>query len=857
MKKFLQKFALVCAALLPSFAWGQTVTVTANLQNMFGAAQATKTQVCFSLTDGNGNQLSNPRTSGGVIVPTATQCVLPNGSGVVSTPVIANDQITPAGSIYSVTYLFNGRQVHGDIYQFLLADGTENLNTKVGLTTPPVVPTPTGDTTYARLDGANSPFTNPIGAPVFNASTGFEIAGGATSGRYLKGNGTNFVVSNGAAAGVGSNANCSNSFLTQVNLNNDTAPTGNCAAVTQGAVTNGYVDLSSAQNVGGVKTFTSDSIFKSMNGLTVVYADQFANVQAAITACPSTGCLIDARSPNVNLTLGALDTGSNTKIVTLLLGPFTYTFTQITVRQGFNIVGAGILDTLLNNNGTNANPAFVIPQVNNNIITVHWSDFTVNALAGNTSQDGIFFDASTLTNAGVQYSTFTNIIFLGFNGVGVHLKCTQNGSSGSIGCIQGDTFTNVQSTRPSGATGASQNALRIDGAVGQIEFWNCWFLGTTNDTGTNVFVGTNSTSNPYSIHFHGTTVQNGNAYTIDGANSVTTENDHFEQLKGVYNLLTTSQLIVGINFKTPFINSNVGVNAGNGYIINTNSVTNCDVTLDSPFLGVSPDNLVKNTGGNACSVRLLGARTFNSATPTNVFVTSGVTGTATPAATLDIRSWTTVQLSSSATSITTLRSNLSPGESVTFFVSSGTAQFATGGNLGLALAASPYVVNAGDSVTFTRVDAGTPAFILTGTSVTRGGTAKVDTTGLAANVGSTVLYTVPANQGGMYLISGYDVVTQQATTTSTLPNIQIVWTDNDTNVASAAVNLTPSSAGGPANPAVGFNSLNNVGAAGVGNIITVSAKAGSNINYQTVNYASTGATAMQYALHIKVQYLGQ
>lgn len=168
MKKILLKLALLGATLFAyNAANAQTVAVTADLKTMFNAGAATKTQVCFSLTDGNGNQLSNPRTSSGVIVPTATQCVSPDGSGHISTTVIANDQITPSNSIYSVTYTFNGRVVHGDIFQFALADGTENLNTKTSLSTVPVVSTPTGDTTYARLDGGNSPFT---GNETFNGS---------------------------------------------------------------------------------------------------------------------------------------------------------------------------------------------------------------------------------------------------------------------------------------------------------------------------------------------------------------------------------------------------------------------------------------------------------------------------------------------------------------------------------------------------------------------------------------------------------------------------------------------------------------------------------------------------------------
>lgn len=575
----------------------------------------------------------------------------------------------------------------------------------------------------------------------------------------------------------------------------------------------------------------------------VVYADQFANVQAAINALPAAGGTVDARSPSTNLALGALDTGSNTKIVTLLLGPYTYTFTQIIVRQGFNIIGAGNLDTLLNNNGSNANPAFVIPQVNNNIITVKWSDFTVNGLSGNTSQDGMFFDASTLTNAGVQYSIFTNIILLGFNGSGIHLKATQNGVSGSTGAIQGNTFVNVQSTRPTGATGATQNALRIEGGVGQCDFWNCWFLGTTSDTGTNVFCGTTGVQGPYSIHWHSCTNQNGFAYIFDGCTSCTTENDHFEVIKGCYNIATTSQLVAGLNFKTPHINSNVAVNAGNGYVINIpNTVTNADVTLDTPFMGNSnPDHLVINAAAGA-TVKTINCRTFNSVSPTNVFVSSGGTLQAAPAATLDIHGFNSVQLSASGTSITTLKSTLMPGEQVTFYATGGTAQFATGGNLTLGSQVSPFVLQAGDSATFLRVDAGTPAFILI--AYTQNGKISVDLAAQAANIGVTTLYAVPAGAGGWYFVQAYLSTTQAATTSSTQPNIVTAWTDADNSAAQSVTNNPQNPTGNALTGSVAITTF------------TFRAKASTNITYQTTGYASVGATPMQYGLHIKLEYLG-
>jgi hypothetical protein len=111
----------------------------------------------------------------------------------------------------------------------------------------------------------------------------------------------------------------------------------------------------------------------------------------------------------------------------------------------------------------------------------------------------------------------------------------------------------------------------------------------------------------------------------------------------------------------------------------------------------------------------------------------------------------------------------------------------------------------------------------------------------AANIAPTTIYAVPT--GGLYRVAIYAVETQAATTSSTLPNVGVLWTDNDTNVALSAVTVTPT------------NTANALGAFGNADIV-ISAKSGTNIQYQTSNYASVGGTPMQYAVHLRVEYLG-
>jgi hypothetical protein len=121
--------------------------------------------------------------------------------------------------------------------------------------------------------------------------------------------------------------------------------------------------------------------------------------------------------------------------------------------------------------------------------------------------------------------------------------------------------------------------------------------------------------------------------------------------------------------------------------------------------------------------------------------------------------------------------------------------------------------------------------------------AKVDLATQNANISTTTLYAVPANEGGMYRASCYAVETTADGASSTLPNIGVGWTDADSSVALSAGNVTPT------------NTANAAGAFGQGSQI-VYAKGGTNITYQTSNYASGTAGAMKYSVHIKLEKLG-
>jgi hypothetical protein len=127
--------------------------------------------------------------------------------------------------------------------------------------------------------------------------------------------------------------------------------------------------------------------------------------------------------------------------------------------------------------------------------------------------------------------------------------------------------------------------------------------------------------------------------------------------------------------------------------------------------------------------------------------------------------------------------------------------------------------------------------------------AAIDLTAQAANIGATNMFTTIAT--GRYSVSSYVVETTAGSISSTLPNVQIVYTDPDTNAA-ITIDATPILAGAGLGQTGALNA-NTIGTTASG-VIAISAKTATNIQYQTVNYASNAA-GMQYALHLVLQKL--
>jgi hypothetical protein len=110
---------------------------------------------------------------------------------------------------------------------------------------------------------------------------------------------------------------------------------------------------------------------------------------------------------------------------------------------------------------------------------------------------------------------------------------------------------------------------------------------------------------------------------------------------------------------------------------------------------------------------------------------------------------------------------------------------------------------------------------------------------------------------GAYRVSWYAVVTQAATTNSTLggsTGFQLVYTDTDTNASATSPAAGAPTAG--SNLAYSQTNQGNTVGDSASGVITINAKTGTSLAFD-FGYTSSGATVMQYAITVRVEYMDQ
>lgn len=116
---------------------------------------------------------------------------------------------------------------------------------------------------------------------------------------------------------------------------------------------------------------------------------------------------------------------------------------------------------------------------------------------------------------------------------------------------------------------------------------------------------------------------------------------------------------------------------------------------------------------------------------------------------------------------------------------------------------------------------------------------------LTANA-TIMLFQVPGNMGGMYFPHIVIDVVTAAGTSSTLPQVNLTWTDLDSGVQQTQA-LTNTLA---------TNGQGNHGQKSVFGFQDINIKAGTLVTIATSGYASSGAPVMAYVCHAKLVYLG-
>lgn len=470
------------------------------------------------------------------------------------------------------------------------------------------------------------------------------------------------------------------------------------AVTTPGGTANALPRFQTDASIVSSQIAETNGVVTLQNLANTLYADQFpGGVPDAITACPASGCIINAVNPAANLNLGSIDTG--TKSITIYLGPYTYNVMQVTLRKGLKIIGMGAADngTILQSvNGEN--PVFVIPQSNSMPATnIVLSGFRLLGSINNKAEDAFFIDASTLTNSGLWFTTFDDIYIANFGGVGIHLRGPNTNFGASNQWI---IFNNVIVYRPVGAS----YGISIEGTNFELHFTNTTVDGAVVGNGTNIYIGGlpgGTFSFPFIITFRGLVSQRAAvAVQLDGAQSVGFYTSHHERLSGAYQITNNTGIGTrGITIADSSFFSDVGVNNGQGFLLNVATTAAWGIRFVHNQIYGTPDSVVAGTPGSQVIYQ---DNLYNGSglVPT----TSGITAQMAPAGTINIGAAHSVGLNPSTTPITAIQSSLGPGETTTLFTLGGPVTFASGGNINL-MGVSTMTLNG--SLTLVRSDVST------------------------------------------------------------------------------------------------------------------------------------------------------
>lgn len=830
MKKSTRIFARILLLLFASFAASQTVAVSADLKGITGAVSASdlaRVSVCFSLVSGDNTTPPDPHVSGSfIVVPPRNKCFtsadgsINTGTGHFSANIVANDQITVSGvaggTLWVVTINYQGRQVWGATYSFLLSDVTENLNTKTPANVAPFVSATPTDAVYMRVDGGNAP------------ASAWTFAGLTDTGS-LTVTGASVLASVTASGGLSIGKlkrDCRADGLAGDGATDDSAALNACI-VNAVATNQGIIDLpcvpilltANGWNITNIKTGEAGLIIKGCGG-----SNRTSNVPG--TYVQGTTMLMC----NTGTTKPCVDMIGSSNIVLQDLELNSSLISGVTTPSGALIIMGR--DNATNSLGTGANNPFCYSQWNG------------------------FYNLQMYTaHSGVVNSNFG---YLGIYNIGSEIWTMNNshiwadtpvwfGDTASVLGI-GSQYQTIQAGCPNSATVATftNNGFELTSSTGVgFEFRNVRSINIINQgmgsgvgiTAFPIVFGDSGTDSD--IHITGQ-FESANA---PGAFIATNANLDRLDIKATVNGITGSSagyIQFGANNLT-ISNSDIKINCTNGTCQPLISNINTGIVVRGSTLDLSTTLNPASFSSMSLIGDIIRADGFTDAQITIPASALGVTLYDNTG--VSIHSSAGLPMAGSTSGAITLLPTAVAGSN-TLTLPAATDTLAVLGTFAAPPAIGGTTPAAGTFTTLSATGAITKVnnFTTAGPGVAAIAIPPVHSTGNNNNIGSTNL--IASVTAGRYRVHGYWIETTAAGVSSTLPNLVIGWTDADSSVAQTFTAAATNAAGNSTAGVYGFLTF------------ILNCKSATALTYQTTGYASNAANAMQYALNITVEYLG-
>lgn len=445
MKKLLLLLFLFAA---PVFA---TTTVTGSLKDLGGTASSSGTFVRFYLRGCAGNQ---PVVPGAAMLSPTNGAVwykdfTANGSGAISGTLYSTRDAAGTGNgdilcgnsytavWYGMVIFVNGKA--GPEFPVHAKNGvTLDITAVTPLSTTPVATAPSGDSTYLRLDGGNSPLTGNI-----SSNGTFSDAGGTHSGTETFSNINGVVVVDGTTyaktnAGIQSAINAT--------------PAGGTVFLPTGTY---------------VLSATTNEQFKITQAINFICAGWGTNLQlaAGVGAIPvmhivPSGVVSGVRIQDCNFTIQSGTPGSYAIQVDASAG--FNEVTQLVIEHNKMVGTWGTGGIWLNNTGADTNGGIFDSHIEHNWIT--------GGILCTLCGDSLNIKQNLIQDSGAQQTIGINASFtagssslriedntINPNGTAIHI-----GSSATFTQITGNEFETPAST----ASGSNGAFVDIDGTVG-------------------------------------------------------------------------------------------------------------------------------------------------------------------------------------------------------------------------------------------------------------------------------------------------------------------------------------------------------------------------------------------------------